>query len=80
MTMMFKKHRVTHSFDNCEKNRCVDIIQVAEHIYRFQEWRREPEDISGWFLMLDSQPISYSCAEDAIVEAKRVIDWFSDTD
>lgn len=75
---MFKKHLVTHSFDNDEKNRCVDIIQVAEQNFRFQEWRREPEDISGWFLMLDSQPRFYSCAEDAIVEAKRAIDWFSE--
>jgi hypothetical protein len=77
---MAKKYLVTHSIDNQEQNRCVDIIQEPNGKFRFQEWRREPEDISGWFLMLDSLPKSYPCAEDAIAAAKQSIAWFKELD
>jgi hypothetical protein len=73
---MPKNHLVAHSIDNQEKNRCVDIIQELNGKFRFQEWRREPEDISGWFLMLDSSPKTYPTAIEAIVAAKQTITWF----
>lgn len=75
---MPKHHIVTHSFDNNDCNRCVDIIQFAEQDFRFQEWRREPEDFSGWFLTLDSLPKFYVCAADAIAAAKQSIAWFKE--
>ena len=73
---MPKNYVVTESFDNYDKNRCVDIIQVAGEGFRFQEWRREPEDISGWFLMLDSLPRFYMSVADAITAAKEAVGWF----
>lgn len=73
---MPKDYLVTHSVDNQEKNRCVDIIQDLNGKFRFQEWRREPEDISGWFLMLDSLPKTFISKAEAIAAAKRAITWF----
>jgi hypothetical protein len=75
---MAKKHLVAHSVDNPEKNRCVDIIQDLDGKFHFQEWRREPEDISGWFLMLESSPETFASKADAIAAAKRAITWFSE--
>ena len=73
---MPKNHLVTHSVDNQEQTRCVDIIQDLNGTFRFQEWRREPEDISGWFLILDSSPKTYPTALEAIIAAKQSIAWF----
>ena len=73
---MPKNHLVAHSVDNQEKNRCIDIIQDLNGKFSFQEWRREPEDISGWFLVLDSSPKTYPTAVEAIEAAKQTIAWF----
>lgn len=73
---MPKNYLVAHSIDNQELNRCIDIIQDLNDRFRFQEWRREPEDISGWFLVLDSSPKTYPTAIEAIVAAKQTIAWF----
>lgn len=75
---MQKNYRVTKSIDNQEHNRCVDIIQDLNGRFRFQEWRREPEDISGWFLMLDSSPKTFVSETDAISVAKQAVIWFND--
>ena len=72
---MPKNHLVAHSVDNQEKNRCIDIIQDLNGKFRFQEWRREPEDISGWFLVLDSSPKTYPTAIEAISAAQQTIAW-----
>ena len=75
---MPKNYRVTQSFNNNEQNRCVDIVELDEGGYRFQEWRREPEDISGWFLMTDSSPQIYSSEDSAIEAAKACVLWFKE--
>lgn len=77
---MSKNYLVAHSIDNQEKSRCIDIIQDLNGKFRFQEWRREPEDLSGWFLMLDSSPKTYPTAKEAIVAAKQAIAWFDPLD
>ncbi len=73
---MPKDYRVTNSFENDERNRCVDIVQRPDGRYGFQEWRREPEDLSGWFLMFDSQPTHFESEPEAISCARSAIFWF----
>jgi len=77
---MAKNYQVTKSIDNQELNRCVDIIKALDGFYRFQEWRREPEDISGWFLMLDSSPKTFLSEAEAIAAAKRAVTWYDNLD
>jgi hypothetical protein len=77
---MKKNYRVTRSFDNPEKNRCVDIVQATNGTFMFQEWRREPEDISGWFLLQDSSPHTFGSEEEAILKAKLAVFWFKELD
>jgi hypothetical protein len=73
---MTKSYRVVNSFDNDEKNRCVDIVQDLEGNFGFQELRREPEDTSGWFLIRDSLPIDFASEAEAIKGAQQAVKWF----
>jgi hypothetical protein len=73
---MAKDYQVVNSFDNDEKNRCIDIVQDSDGNFRFQEWRREPEDISGWFLIRDSSPIHFRSEMEAIKAAQQDVKWF----
>ena len=40
---------VVTSFENPEKDHCVDIFVRADGTYGYEEWRREPEDPGRWF-------------------------------
>ena len=72
-----KAYSVINSFDNEDRNRCVDIVKDLEGTYRFQEWRRDTEDLSGWYLMRDSDPYTFPTEQDAITAASSSINWFS---
>jgi hypothetical protein len=76
---MTKPYRVTNSFENDERNKCVDIIQTLGGTFRFQEWRRDTEDLHGWFLLCDSQPRSFATEADAIKAACELVVWFEMT-
>ena len=73
---MAKNYRVTNSFDNDERNKCVDIIQTFDGKFRYQEWRRDSEDLHGWFLLQDSQPLTFDSEADAVKSATEAVVWF----
>jgi hypothetical protein len=77
---MAKNYRVINSFENQQRNKCVDIIQVEDGTFRFQEWRRDCEDLHGWFLLQDSLPIAYNTEEKAVSSATKTIIWLRDAD
>lgn len=72
---MAKDYIVTRSLEHPEKNRCVDIVQQQDGKYRFQEWRRDNEDTSGWMLVFDSQPVVFDSEGAAIDSAKLKCIW-----
>ena len=72
---MAKPYLVSQSIEHPEKNRCVDIVQQQDGKYRFQEWRRDIEDTSGWILLFDSQPVVFESADEAMNDAKVTISW-----
>ena len=73
---MLKNYRVTNSFENDERNKCVDIIQTPEGQFRFQEWRRDPEDLHGWFLLHDSLPTTFPIEAEVVESAIKTVAWF----
>lgn len=75
---MAKDYRVVNSIDSPDKTRCVDIIELDQSGFQFQEWRREPEDLSGWILMGDSRPIVYESAQQALAAAREAVVWLCD--
>ena len=72
---MAKPYIVSQSIEHPEKNRCVDIVQQLDGKYRFQEWRRDIEDISGWILLFDSQPVVFESEATAIKAATLKFIW-----
>ena len=75
---MTREHVVANSFNNHEANHCVDIIVQPDGQFRYQHWRREPEDLSGWILLLDSTPVTFASEQQAIEAAKESIVWFAE--
>ena len=67
---MVRPYFVTQSIEHPERNRCVDIIQQQDRKYRFQEWRRDIEDTSGWILLFDSQPVAFESEAAALITAQ----------
>lgn len=74
------KDQLTNSFENTERSRCVDIVRSADGRFRFQEWRREPEDLAGWFMMFDSHAQTFDTEELAVASARSAIAWFGAND
>ena len=78
--MTNNKDQLTNSFENTERSRCVDIVRSTNGQFRFQEWRREPEDLAGWFLMADSGTQTFDTEEKAVASARATIVWFGHGD
>ena len=72
---MAKPYLVSQSIEHPEKNRCVDIVQQQDGNYRFQEWRRDIEDTSGWILLFDSQPVVLNSEGEALSAATLRCIW-----
>ena len=72
---MSKSYATIQSIEHPEKNKCVDIVQQHDGKYRFQEWRRDIEDTSGWILLFDSQPVVFESEAAAIKAAKLKFIW-----
>jgi hypothetical protein len=72
---MAKPYLVSQSMEHPEKNRCVDIVQEHDGKYRFQEWRRDIEDTSGWILLFDSQPVVFGSEREALSAASLRCNW-----
>jgi hypothetical protein len=72
---MGKDYVVTDCIEHPEKNRCVDIIRRQDGKYRFQEWRRDIEDTSGWILLFDSQPVVFGSEREALSAASLRCNW-----
>ena len=74
---MAKPYLVSQSIEHPEKNRCVDIVQQQDGKYRFQEWRRDIEDTSGWMLLFDSQPVVFDSEGKALSVATLRCNWLT---
>jgi hypothetical protein len=72
---MAKPYLVSQSIEHPEKNRCVDIVQQQDGKYRFQEWRRDIEDTSGWILLFDSQPVVFESEREALSAVTLRCNW-----
>ena len=57
--------------------RCVDIYMTQEGHVLWDEWRRDPEDPSGWH-PTGRNDGPYKDEAEAIAAAKSAIDWLSD--
>jgi hypothetical protein len=53
---------------------CVDLIGLADEVFTFKVFRKEPEE-GRWRLVADFSHLRFGSEEDALREAARTIPW-----
>ena len=56
---------------------CVDIFRNAQGDYAWDEWRREPEDPSGWQATGRASSRTFETAEAARQAADESVEWLA---
>jgi hypothetical protein len=69
--------KVLTSLENSTGNHCVDIFVRADGTFGFEEYRRDPEDLSGWFSLHRYSHQVFPTGEDALAEAKSRVAWIA---
>jgi len=69
--------KVLTSIEDSPGNHCVDIFVRVDGTFGFEEYRRDPEDVSGWFSLHRYSHQVFATAEDALAEAKSRVAWIT---
>lgn len=67
---------VVDSFENPQRDRCVDIFRRADGSFGFEEWRREPEEPGRWFRARYHSHAVYASPLEACAAARELVAWF----
>jgi hypothetical protein len=74
---MTRKHIVVQSFNMDGEMRCVDVFQRQDGTYGFEEYRRDPEDARGWFIIGYFGEERFPAATDALSMAQLKVSWLA---
>ena len=66
---------VINSINNNEGNLCVDIFKRNNQTFGFEEYRRDPEDNTGWFAIGHHAHIIFTDIDSAKNAAIQQVDW-----
>ena len=58
--------------------RCVDIYRRADETFGFEEYRRDPECASGWFVTGGFGGAVFETGRDALATARSRVPWLDD--
>ena len=70
--------KVLSSLENSAGDRCVDIFVRDDGTFGFEEYRKDPEDETGWFSLHRYSYRVFVTAEDALAQAKSRVEWMID--
>jgi hypothetical protein len=70
-------HRVVASFNNPSGDHCVDIFVRDDGTFGFEEHRRDPEDMRGWFPLRRYSSLVLATEQDALARAKATVAWMA---
>jgi GNAT superfamily N-acetyltransferase len=70
--------RVVASFDSPSGDHCVDIFLRADGTFGFEEYRRDAEDMRGWFSLHRYAGLAFATDRDALAEARAKVAWMSE--
>ena len=76
--MMAHENKVLRSINAPDAARCIDIFQRPDGTFGFEEFRRDVEDLSGWFAIGGHGNRSFTTAEDAFEQALAAVPWLKD--
>jgi len=71
-------NRVVASIDNAAGDRCVDIFVRDDGTFGFEEFRRDWEDLRGWFPLQRCGSQSFASENEALSQARSSIAWLVD--
>ncbi len=69
------KKTVLKSLETADGNRCVDIFQRADNSFGFEIYRRDVEDLSGWFPIGGYVDNRYTTENLATGAARQLAPW-----
>ena len=72
---MATANRVLRSIETDDGGRCVGLFARPDGTFGFEEYRRDPEDMSGWFPLHRYSHHVFATAEDALAQAKSSAAW-----
>lgn len=75
---MAHKNKVMRSINLDGEYICVDIFLRPDGTYGFDEFRRDPEDSSGWYSIGHFGDQVFADADAALTKAKNSVHWLSD--
>ena len=71
------KHRVVHSVNSDDGRRCVDVFRRPDGTYGFEEYRRDPEDPSGWGGAAGYAGLRFADRDAALHAARAAVPWLA---
>ncbi len=74
---MAHKNKVMRSVNLSGENICVDIFLRPNGTFGFDEFRRDPEDLSGWYSIGHYSEQVFSLETEALHKAIERIHWLS---
>ena len=69
--------KVINSIENFEGDHCVDVFVRVNGTFGFEEYRRDPEDNSGWFPIGHYSSQVFDTEEEALTRAKASVWWLA---
>jgi hypothetical protein len=70
-------NRVVASFDSPAGDHCVDIFVRDDGTFGFEEYRRDAEDLKGWFPLHRYSQQVFGTADDALARARATVEWMA---
>ncbi len=71
-------NKVVRSINTPDGGRCVDIFTRPDGTFGFEEFRRDVEDLRGWFPIGGHGDRSFTTAEAAFHQALAAVPWLKD--
>ena len=75
--LILKKNTVIFSVNNDEGNLCLDIFIRENKTFGFEEFRKDPENINGWYKIGNYGDKIYFNQKEAYENACRKITWLN---
>jgi len=69
--------RVLASFNCPQGDHCVDIFVREDGTFGFEEYRRDSEDMKGWFPLHRYSSLVFASDQDALARAKATVTWLA---
>ena len=70
-------NRVVESINNETGDLCVDIFIREDGSFGFEEFRRDPEDLRGWFPLRRYSTQSFASLDSALQQARLSVAWMA---